>query len=183
MNTKEIIKPAAVLLIITAIAAALLGAVESITAPAIAEQNAKTQAAAMQAVFADAEEFAAVEGFEPTGKIVAVYEAIAGGEVSGYVINVKPDGFGGGIDTMVGIANDGTITGLKVLSHSETPGLGAKATEDSFQSQFAGKSGNVAVTKDGGEINSITSATITSRAVANGANEALQWFADNGGAK
>lgn len=65
---------------------------------------------------------------------------------------------------MVGIDADGTITGLRVTGHSETAGLGAKATDPSFYEQFTGKSGSVSVTKDGGEIVPITSATITSRA-------------------
>lgn len=179
---KDIVKPAVILLIITAVAAALLGAVQAITAPAIEEQTAKTQAAAMQEVFADAESFNEVAGFEPTGKIVKAFEAVSGGNVAGYVINVQPDGFSGAVDTMVGISADGTITGVKVLKHSETPGLGAKATEPAFQDQFAGKKGPVAVTKDGGEINAITSATITSRAVSSGVNEAYDWFTANGGA-
>lgn len=53
---------------------------------------------------------------------------------------------------MVGIDADGTITGLRVTGHSETAGLGAKATDPSFYEQFTGKSGSVSVTKDGGEI-------------------------------
>lgn len=61
-------------------------------------------------------------------------------------------------------------------------GLGAKATDPSFYEQFTGKSGSVSVTKDGGEIVPITSATITSRAVCVGAQEALDWVAANGGA-
>lgn len=186
MNVKEIIKPAFVLLIITAIAAALLGTVQSVTAPAIAEQTRKSQAEAMQAVFAEAEDFVAVEGISEDpeiGKIVAVYEAVVGGEVAGVVVNVQPDGFSGSIDTMVGIDNDGVVTGIKVLSHAETPGLGAKATEAFFQDQFVGQTGTVAVTKDGGEIQSITSATITSRAISSGVTEATAWFEKNGGAK
>ncbi len=69
-----------------------------------------------------------------------------------------------------------------VTGHSETAGLGAKATDPSFYEQFTGKSGSVSVTKDGGEIVPITSATITSRAVCVGAQEALDWVAANGGA-
>ena len=87
---------------------------------------------------------------------------------------------------MVGVTADGTVTGISVLSLSETPGLGARATEEgagSFKSQFEGFSGNLAVTKDGGDIVPITSATITSRAVTSGVKEAVDWVAENGGAK
>lgn len=83
---------------------------------------------------------------------------------------------------MVGVAIDGTVTGLRVLSHAETPGLGALATSPDFYEQFVGKSGNIQVTKDGGEIVPITSATITSRAVSSGAAEAVEWVNANGGA-
>ena len=113
-----------------------------------------------------------------TGTITAVYK----GDNGGFVITTEPGGFGGAVKTMVGIDADGTITGLRVTGHSETAGLGAKATDPSFYEQFTGKSGSVSVTKDGGEIVPITSATITSRAVCVGAQEALDWVAANGGA-
>ena len=113
-----------------------------------------------------------------TGTIQAIYKA----ENGGFVITTAPGGFGGAVNTMVGIGEDGVITGLRVTSHSETPGLGAKSTDPSFYEQFAGKSGTLAVTKDGGEIVPITSSTITSRAVCSGAQEALDWVAANGGA-
>ena len=183
---KEIVRPAAVLLIITAVAAALLGFVSETTKVAIEEQTAKTQAEAMQAVLPDADEFKKDEAAELSGTIVSVNVGYQGGEICGYVINVQPSGFGGPIDTMVGISSDGSIMGMKVLSHSETPGLGARATEEgegSFKSQFEGFSGNLAVTKDGGDIVPITSATITSRAVTSGVKEAVDWVAENGGAK
>lgn len=184
---KEIVKPAAILLIITAVAAALLGVVQSVTAPAIAEQSAKTQAEAMKAVLPDADEFKAYEGFEPEGVVVAVNEAYKGGELCGYVINVQPSGFGGIVDTMVGISNDGIIQGMKVLSHSETPGLGAKSTDPSFSDQFKGKKAPLTVIKSGtpgeSDIQAITSSTITSKAVTSGVNEAYDWYVNNGGAK
>ena len=83
---------------------------------------------------------------------------------------------------MVGVDVDGVITGLRVLSHSETPGLGALATDPSFYEQFVGKSGAIKVEKDGGDIVAITSSTITSRAVSDGADEAVKWVEANGGA-
>ena len=88
---------------------------------------------------------------------------------AGYAIVSPTSGFGGTLTLMVGIADDGTVHNTVVLSHSETPGLGAKCTTDShFISQFQGLDPSVmtlAVKKDGGEIEAITSATITSRAV------------------
>lgn len=183
----EIIKPAAVLLIITAIAAMLLGVVSETTKEAIAAQAAKTEETAMAAVLpGEGLEFETVldvaNGDEAVGTISKVSKALAGGEVFGYVVTVNPGGFSGPVGTMVGVDTTGTITGLRVLSHAETPGLGALATSPDFYEQFVGKSGEIAVTKDGGEINAITSATITSRAISTGADEAVTWVSENGGA-
>ena len=73
------------------------------------------------------------------------------------------------------------ITGIQVTTPSETPGLGALAANEEFLGQFKDKSGELAVNKDGGEIQAITSATITSRAVVSGVNEARAWLEANGG--
>lgn len=91
---------------------------------------------------------------------------------AGYVVQVAPSGFGGVLDVMVGVNTDGTCSGVSIISHSETSGLGANATKEDFRSQFEGKS-NVAVTKDGGDIAALTGATITSRAVCDGVNAAI----------
>ena len=82
------------------------------------------------------------------------------------------------IDMMVGIDLSGTVTGISVISHTEPPGLGAVAAAqnakgEAFRGQFVGKSGSVAVSKDGGELDAITGATITSRAICVGVNAAL----------
>lgn len=187
---KEIVKPALVLFIITAVAAALLGVVSETTKSAIAEQTAKTQAVAMQEVLPEAEEFKLDETAELTGTIQSVNIGYKGGEICGYVLNVQPaGGFGGKIDIMVGISADSVMTGLKVLSHSETPGLGAKSTDPEFYGQYSQKSEfPLTVVKTGAsganEIQAITSATITSVAVTDGANEAYAWYSANiGGAK
>lgn len=178
MNTKEVIKPAVVLLIIASVAAASLGFVQSITAEPIRIQEEKTRAESMQAVMPEASSFEKLTDIELVESVDSVFKADNGG----FVVITTPGGFGGAVYTMVGIDADGVITGLRVTKHAETPGLGAKATEPDFYEQFTGKSGSVAVTKDGGEIVPITSSTITSRAVADGATTALEWFAENGGA-
>lgn len=188
---KEIVKPSLILLIITAVAALLLGVVSETTKEAIAAQTAKTEQTAMEAVLpgenlefetlVDASKMTDSEKAD-LGIVVKVSKALSGGQLYGYVITTAPSGFGGAVNTMVGVDAENTITGLRVLSHAETPGLGAKSTEPSFYEQFTGKSGTLAVTKDGGEINAITSATITSRTVTDGANAALKWVEENGGA-
>ena len=97
----------------------------------------------------------------------------AQGKTVGYCIKVEPSGFGGKISMMVGIGTDGEIQGVKITSMSETPGLGAKA-DDNWLSQFTGKKANISVIKSGtakdSEINAISGATITSKAVAEGVN-------------
>ena len=93
------------------------------------------------------------------------------GDVVGCAINVAPVGFGGPIVIKVGFDRDGVICNTKVLSQSETPGLGAKCVEPSFSEQFKGFNPvekKLAVKKDGGVIDAITASTITSRAYTDG---------------
>ncbi|MGL4791474.1 MAG: RnfABCDGE type electron transport complex subunit G [Anaerotignaceae bacterium] len=179
---KDIVKPALVLLAVTAVAGALLGVVQSITAEPIRISEANAAAAAMQVAFPDADSFEEVT-FEPSGTVASVNMAKdASGEKVGFVIVTEPNGFGGKMPTTVGVDLDGVVTGISVTTPSETPGLGALAANTEFTDKFKGLSGEIKVNKDGGQIESITSATITSRAVAGGVTEALTWFAENGGA-
>ncbi len=102
------------------------------------------------------------------------------GNTIGYVFSAtSPSGYGGDVKIAVGVSNeDNAITGFTVLSHSETAGLGAKATEDEFKSQFIGKSANgINYTKTGAssdsEIDALSGATITSNAVCEAVDSAL----------
>jgi electron transport complex protein RnfG len=85
-----------------------------------------------------------------------------------------PNGFGGAIDMVVGIDNNGAVTGISIIKMSETSGLGTNAAKPSFKDQYIGGTGNFAVNKDGGEIDALTGATITSRAVTRGVNSAVE---------
>ena len=105
-------------------------------------------------------------------------KSIYAGTEGGWVVEVIPSGFGGELDMVVGISPEGVVTGVSIISMSETSGLGANAMKESFRSQYAGKSGVLAVSKDGGQIDALTGATITSRAVTNGVNAALSAVAD-----
>ena len=158
-----------VLAVICLIMAALLGLVNSITEDPIKANNEKTVQDSLQIVMpADAYEQVAYDGIETN--VVAVYKA---GD-QGYVVEVNsPNGFGGAIDMMTGVDNDGNVTGIAIISHAETSGLGSKATDPEWQAQFAGASGTVTVEKDGGAIVAITGSTITSRAVCDGVNMAF----------
>ena len=89
------------------------------------------------------------------------------GAVTAYAVKTTTGGFGGPITTlMVGVLPDGTVFNTSVLSHSETPGLGAKCSEENsaFREQWKGFSGALSVKKDGGDVDAITASTITSRA-------------------
>ena len=174
-KSESIFKPAIILLVITAVVALLLGLVNYITADKISAINAEKTASAMSEVF-PATSYCEISAEGAEG-VAAAYSAIENGVEVGYVVEVTPTGFGGAIDMMVGVDESGNVTGVSIISMSETSGLGANASKDSFRQQFIGASGSVAVTKDGGEIDSLTGATITSRAVAKGVNYALDFCA------
>lgn len=176
--------------LITLVCAFLLGLVNQVTKPLIDENTAKTRNEAMAEIIVDAE-FEELEVPEdisnPEDKsavpITGAYLASIDDEAVGYCFEVKPSGFGGQLSLIVGINADGTVAGVKVTSHAETPGLGAKAQTDAdWALQFAGQAANgtLAVTKDGGTIDAITGATITSRAVTNGVNAAAAYAATLG---
>ena len=106
----------------------------------------------------------------PTGEgdSLDIYPAKNNGEVVGYAVNsYTSKGFSGNISLMAGFKPDGTIIGISVLEHKETPGLGTKMTEPEFKEQFTGKNPTefmLKVKKDGGQVDAITAATISSRA-------------------
>lgn len=184
---KQIVRPMAILGVICIVCGGLLGVVESVTREPIRVQAEATATAGMKKVAPEAASFEAIE--VPAGEVsedIAVASANkaldASGNVIGYVVEVLPSGFGGTIDLMVGVDAEGVVTGISILSLAESPGLGANAKEEWFQERFVGVTAPVAVTKDGGQIEAITSSTITSRAVASGVNAAINWAANNGGA-
>jgi len=175
---KYILRLALTLLAITALVAAALAGVNYITAPIIRAANeAKTQAA-IEAVLEGGG--SSVDFTDTTGMVTAVYASD-----KGYAVQVAPGGFNGPIQMMVGVSKDGKILGVSVITQTETAGLGAIAGADNdagqeFRDQYMGLSGLLAVDKDGGEIQSITGATVTSRAVTKGINAALDCVANMG---
>lgn len=165
-----------VLAAICLVIAALLGLVNQVTAGPIAANNEKTVQDSLKVVM-PADSYEEVEYSEETVTIdngtavpvIAVYKA---GE-EGYVVETNsPNGFGGALDMMAGINTNGEVTGIAIISHAETSGLGSKSTDPVWQEQFKGAADVVSVTKDGGTINAITGSTITSRAVCDGVNAA-----------
>ncbi len=176
----DIIKPAAVLLIICMVAAGLLGFVNQITLAPIAAQEQLAKEESMTAVLKDADSFGEEQEVNE-GNITTVTPALdASGNEIGYAVAITTKGFSAGLQLMFGVDTEGVITGLSIVDCSgETPGLGANAANESFYGQFEGMSGNIAVTKDGGEVEALTGATITSRAIADAANEAINYVTEN----
>lgn len=168
----DIVKVAIILFAITAVAAAILAAVNSVTAPVIAENERKAQEIAMKEVLPDATGFDKIDyTINESSAVTEIYSSNAG-----YAVKAAPKGYGGAISMIVGVDNDLKVTGVEIISQSETAGLGAKCTDSSFKAQFAGKTENISVTKNGAkenEIDAITSATITSKAVTKGVNDAI----------
>ena len=188
----EFVQLGGILCAITLVVALALGAVNAVTAGPIAEQNAQKIKDSLENVMpgAESEQIDVPEGTTVTTEtknatsvtILSAYKMTKDGADAGYCVEVGPTGFGGAVDTMVGIDSDGKVTGISVISaSSETPGLGARSTEPEFQAQFAGQVGTeVAVAKDGGSIDALTGATITSRAVSEGVVAAAQLAAEQG---
>jgi len=166
-----ILRLAITLLLITGIMAAALAGINKITEPKIAALQAeKTQKAIAAVLPGGGEE---IEFTDETGLVQTVYASDIG-----YAVKVAPIGFDNAITMMVGVGKDGTVLGISVISHTETAGLGAVAAAansagEAFRGQFVGMEGTVAVSKDGGAVDALTGATITSRAICEGINAAL----------
>lgn len=150
--------------VITLICGSILFYMNDLTTPLILSQIEKEQKSALTKVMPKATEF--------TLQADNLYQGLnKDKQLCGYVFKVTPIGYGGEISMLVGISN-GIVTGISILSLSETPGLGAKANEASFQQQFIAKSIEDAfVAKK--DVQAITGSTVTSQAVADGIKTAI----------
>lgn len=166
---KYILRLTLTLLLITAVVAGLLAFVNELTAGRIDELTRQKAEQAMREVL-PAQDYTPLDAALPQG----VTEAYRAGD-AGYVVRVAPNGFGGAIDLMVGVKADGTVNGVAVIAHSETASLGANCTREEFRAQYAGGAGPFTVGQDGGTIEALTGATVTSRAVTDGVNAALDF--------
>ncbi len=168
----KIVKLALILFVVSAAVALCLGLVNGVTADRIAQLEAEKLAKAMAEVL-PADSYTPVEY---TGSDVTVDAVYTAGD-KGWVVQNTVSGSQGNITMITGIDKSFAVTGVAVTKHSETSGMGAIAGSTgekgvAFRSQFAGQTAP-AVTKDGGSIDAITGATVTSRAVCNGAASAL----------
>lgn len=186
----KIVKNAAILTAITLISGLLLGIVYEITQEPIAQAQEAAKKEAWQTVFPEAslDDFvsmdvdtdAAEAAAKELGVSATVDEVCEAGDM-GYVVTVTDsEGYGGDIQITVGITSDGTISGISFLSIGETAGLGMKAKEPDFYTQYEGvQTDKFVVSKDGGDgtpIDALSGATITSRAVTGAVNTALAYF-------
>lgn len=185
---RELLRLTVVLTIICSVAATALAFAYALTKEPIAYQQRLKKLKAIRAVQPDYDNEPDQDFVDlPLAKnkkgeevLTRFYLTKKGGVFTGAVFLVSAAGYGGTIDIMLGVTPNGTITGVQVLSHSETPGLGAKITEDNFCGQFKFKNlTNIkwALKKDGGEIDQITGATISPRATVKAIHKGLLSFA------
>lgn len=192
---KDILK----ITVITIVAGAILGLVFQVTKAPIAEAKATAQQEAYKAVFTEADSFKALDSFDETAvnkyledngfeddSISLIVQAFdSSDQLIGYVLNVTSSvGYGGDVTFSMGIKMDGTLNGYEMVEIAETAGLGMKATETKFKSQFENKTEtNYTVTKatatSDNEIEAISGATITSKAVTGAVNAGLSYFYNN----
>lgn len=189
---KEIIKLGVVLLLVCVIAAFALGLTNEVTKDKIIENTVIANREARKEVYPEADDFVLIATADeveyeahPSAEsyladhpeVIEVYKAMANGEHVGFVIKTEPKGYGGALEVVVGFSLEGTLQGVRVGNHQETPGLGAKAKTADFYMQYndltVGSSVEVVkvdVTSGNNEIKAISGATITSVAVTQGVN-------------
>ena len=188
ISPKFILKVAGTLTVISLVVAAMLGLVNSITADKIAEIDAKKTRDSMSAVVPEGSEFgdkmeltetavaaAAAQG----GKLMEMYPVTNGGAEAGYVLKISASGSQGSIVMMVGVDANKAITGISVVSHAETSGIGTKVVGNDLNAagepvldQFIGLSGAGSLVV-GSNITPITGATVSTKGITTGANAAL----------
>ena len=172
----KILKPGIALLIIAGVAAAILGYVNVVTTEPIAKAEAATKEEKMNAVLS-CNSWGEEVAVDDDSIINSYTEGLDNsGNTAGYTFSVTTKGFSSGLNLMVGIDSKGVIQGVAIVSHEETAGLGANAEDPEWAEQFNGKSGELAV---GTDIDAITGATITSKAITDAVNVVTNYFIEN----
>ena len=177
---KHILKPGLLLFVIAAVSTASLALTHNLTLEPIANQRRRTQERTLQAVMPQATAFR-IFSEESSGSIVRIFECLDGEDIIGYVAELASDGYSGSISMMVGFSKaENALTGMRIMKHSETPGLGDLAAKEQFYRGFDGRALEplrvAKGTAGNNEIQAITAATITTRAVVDAVNEAIEWF-------
>lgn len=183
---KETIKLGIILLVFALVAAGVLGYVNSVTEPIIAEREASEAKAAYQELIPEADEFVEFTSEELNeykainSKVTSIVKAIKGGDDIGYLLTTNGGGYGGDITVITALIGD-EIKAIKILKHKETPEIGTKVDNPDFQAQYSGKSVRepIAVKKENpgaSEIQAITGSTVSSRGVTDAVNIALDIY-------
>ena len=191
MDPKYIIKLTVTLFLTCCVVAGALGAINMVTEGPIAASNKAKTEAAMKAVVADADNSTFSDALEITadmeaaaasagGSVTEAYEVLVGGAPAGHALKIVASGSQGSIEMMVGLDADGTVTGVSVVKHSETAGIGTKVMGNEPNNdgvpvldQFIGKSAADGTLNVGSNVTAITGATVSSKGVTTGVNCAL----------
>jgi len=171
------IKMVIVLAIITTISSLILASVYSGTKDKIAEEYRKDFLKGLKVVLPGFDNEPDMDFKNMEGK--KIYVGRKDGKVFGYAVqSTTHKGYSGDIVILVGVDTDGKILGIEILKHAETPGLGNKIESPEWKSTFVGlgKDSNIAVKKDGGDIDAFSGATISPRAVCEAVNDALDFL-------
>lgn len=170
---RDILRLGLKLLIISTVGGLALGLTNAVTEGPIQEQQVAAADAARRQVLPGAETF---EVLAPTSGLDEAYAGRDGsGALAGLTGKITAQGYGGPIEVTVGVDADGVITGVSVggADFKETAGLGARTKEPWFAEQFAGKTAPVQLKQNGGEIDAVASATISSSAVTKAVDSAV----------
>ncbi len=176
------------LVVVTLIASTALGFVYELTKEPIAAAKLAKQKRAIDAVVGEYDNDPLMDQYKirvvSLKDSLEVYPAKLGGENQGVAIKTfSPKGYGGNVWLMVGFLPDGAIKNISVLEHKETPGLGTKMSEPKFIEQFTGKNPDqfiLKVKKDGGDVDALTGATISSRAFSSAVQTAFDAIKEGG---
>ena len=177
-DNTEIIIPTVVMVSISVVVTLALSSTNMLTAGKIAQITKQNTDKAMARVI-EAEAFEELTA-EVDGEEINYYKAINGEETAGYIFIVSAKGYGGDISVMTAIGEDLTVKAVEILdAPDETPGLGQNITKEKFYTQYSGLKKDITVVKNGAdsalnEINAVTGATISSKAVTSAVNKSLE---------
>ena len=182
-------KNISVLFVVALVSVALLAVLNQITKDKIADAETQARNEVYQSVFTEADSFEEQKfDYTPDDESLVINTVLQADSSDksklGYVFDVtSKNGYGGDVQIAVGITNEGEVTAFKVISASETPGLGAKSMEDEYASQFSGLSAlkhiefsKTGANRDNNEIDAISGATITTTATTNAVNAAIDMW-------
>ena len=177
----SIVKIASNLAMACFISGVVIGSVYYVTAPVAAQKAEMMKQESMKALVPDADSFQEVAGH------VGWFAAVKNGQTTAYIVPSETKGYGGKIKLLVAVTVDAKVIDYNILEHNETPGLGDNAQKPAFRQQFAGKGmEHLVVTKDPADkedIQAMTGATISSRAVVLGVKQAVEEVAALQGGK